>query len=274
MSTKLKIDDFKSSFNCKLCSKPLEKPVTLPCGGTICQNHIDPKKEPKWFCLICSRVHLAPENGFQVNEFINKLLEMGINQIKLSPTFEFCKSTLADLAEHLRTVEAFQNDPDIYVYSYFEELKRKIDLRRENLKLEIDDYSDAKIKEINQLQSQCNLTSRQFGEFEEALEEAHLKLKDLEASFDSFEFNDIKFDKIIDMASELKTELDSKLNEYKSSLLGNRDYMFKFDKLSVEDIFGTIHVTSAFSFEVSIKSWDKYYTLKKGSHKKGRIFVS
>lgn len=248
--SKLKIDDFKSTFDCKLCSKLLEKPVTLPCGVTICQKHIEVKKENKWLCLICNRVHAEPDNGFQINEFISKLLEMGINQIKLSPTHEFCKNTLEDLDEHMKILEIFASDPDNYVYSYFEELKRKVDLRRENLKQEIDEYSAAKIKEINQLQSQCHLISNKFGDFEEAMEEAEAKRKDLVDSFDSFEFNDIKYDKIIDMAGDLKSDIDIKLHEYKNSLLGNRDYHFKSSKLCIEDIFGSINISSTYSFEV------------------------
>lgn len=36
-------------------------------------------------------------------------------------------------------MEIFENDADSYIYGYFEEIKRQVDLRREELKLSIDD---------------------------------------------------------------------------------------------------------------------------------------
>ena len=47
----------------------------------------------------------------------------------------------------------------IYFNEYFEELKRQVDLRREELKLKLDNYSDEIIQSIESTKDNCHLCS-------------------------------------------------------------------------------------------------------------------
>ncbi len=78
----LKFEKINQLFNCTFCSKLLHKPVVLPCGKTVCKMHAAEfdKKE----CIFCTKVHQIPEDGFPVNEFVEKQLEMQLNKINFN----------------------------------------------------------------------------------------------------------------------------------------------------------------------------------------------
>jgi len=61
---------------------------------------------------------------------------MELNKLKLSPKFEACKQIIDETLNTVKKIESVQKDPQNYVYEYFEEIKRQVDLRREDLKVD------------------------------------------------------------------------------------------------------------------------------------------
>ena len=67
-------------FTCKVCNKYLKNPVVLPCGETICNEHVDLKaaeNESNYFiykCQICNVDHKAFEEGFSSSKALIGLL--------------------------------------------------------------------------------------------------------------------------------------------------------------------------------------------------------
>jgi len=45
------------------CKLILENPITLPCGNSICQHHLEGISE-KFDCMFCNEEHQIPKNGF------------------------------------------------------------------------------------------------------------------------------------------------------------------------------------------------------------------
>lgn len=80
--------------------------------------------------------------------------------------------------DNMAKIEALENNGENYIKDYFEDIKREVDLRREDLKLKIDDYSDSIIqsknkkqvdwirlsKEVNHLQTEIYKSSNQLDE--------------------------------------------------------------------------------------------------------------
>ena len=64
--------DLKCQF--EDCGLILEKPVTLLCENTVCQQHLD-EFETKFKCQFCHKQHSVPEEGFFVNEEIERNIE-------------------------------------------------------------------------------------------------------------------------------------------------------------------------------------------------------
>ena len=74
MQQKRKNEEF-SEYICDFfgCEKYLKEPVTLPCGQTVCKEHLNDAEE-KFKCQFCDYNHMKPEKGFQVNIKMNSLL--------------------------------------------------------------------------------------------------------------------------------------------------------------------------------------------------------
>ena len=53
----------------KNCGKFFENPILLPCGNTICRNHINEQTSEKisgkfFLCSLCDESHKIPDEGF------------------------------------------------------------------------------------------------------------------------------------------------------------------------------------------------------------------
>jgi hypothetical protein len=60
--------------------------------------------------------------------------------------FEECNKVLNETTNNISTLEALQKDPGSYIYDYFGEIIRQVDLRREELKSKANRYSDEMIQ--------------------------------------------------------------------------------------------------------------------------------
>ena len=65
---------------CNICKKYLKNPVLLPCGETICNQHVDLKKSENaenysvYKCQICKENHYAYDEAFSSNKIAINLL--------------------------------------------------------------------------------------------------------------------------------------------------------------------------------------------------------
>ena len=80
MSSQFKVDELKTLFNCKYCSKLLVNPVALPCGVTVCESHVAGIIDGE--CIYCNKKH---DNEHKINEVLKKMLDLEVNSIKLCP---------------------------------------------------------------------------------------------------------------------------------------------------------------------------------------------
>lgn len=76
-----------------------------------------------------------------------------------------------------------------YIYEYFADIKTQADLRREELKEKIDNYSDDIIKSIDNTQLYYTDVSEKIGIITENLEKSKNLLDLLMTQFDTFEIN-------------------------------------------------------------------------------------
>ena len=128
--------DLICEYEC--CKLILENPVALPCGNTLCREHLTELND-KFICYFCKEEHLIPANGFVINKTTNKIVN---NYFQLNPLRTKIKELFEELNE---SIEDYQKlDPNVYVFDYFGEIRNKVDLHREELKKEIDQRSDIK----------------------------------------------------------------------------------------------------------------------------------
>jgi hypothetical protein len=98
-----------------------------------------PKDSNTFPCKLCDDEHYIPKKGFAINKTIQNALDIKLNTLKLNPVYEECKSEINDAKISIQKIEILEKDPDNYIFEYFEEFKRQVDIRREELKLKLDE---------------------------------------------------------------------------------------------------------------------------------------
>ncbi len=187
-----KFEKLNELFNCKLCSKLLHEPILLPCSKTVCKIHTEVIASKE--CNFCTKFHHIPEDGFPANEFVEKQLEMQLNRINFN-FFHFtdCQILLEDLNKKINEVEFIRNDTENFIYEYFSEITREVDLRRDTLIRVITEYSNKIIEKINKLRQECLFSSsHELKTAEEVLDTCKLEMNELKEMFESFEMYDKK----------------------------------------------------------------------------------
>ncbi len=134
-------------------------------------------------------------------------------------------------------LESLRNNPDQYVYDYFEELKRQVDLRRETFKQEIDVCSDQIIRELENKKSELMKLNRTIELITKDIGALFIELKQLEDDFES-RFRELDYMK---SCCSVETTLEQMLEKCQDSVLQNKKYSFEFDKeMKSENFFGSV----------------------------------
>jgi len=241
-----KIEIVKSFLDCEQCNKLLVDPVVIACGKFICKIHLDKllthefKKKNTFICGICQEEHFIPKNGFVVHNRLQNLLDVELNKLASSPMFEECRKEIENAKENMIEIGLLEKNAENYIYDYFEDIKRQVDIRREDLKFKIDTYSDQIIKSVEMDQMNLIQLSKEANQLTNNIEKSKTDLNQLIAQFDILEFNDKKFEDIKASVAVVNQEFNNILAEYQDSLISNKKCTFEFKELSIEDIFGRV----------------------------------
>ena len=86
-------------------------------------------------------------------------MDIKLKTLKLNPVYEECITEINDAKINIQKIEILEKDPENYIFEYIEEFKRQVDLRREELKLKLDNCSDEIIKS-KKIVSSCQKNAR------------------------------------------------------------------------------------------------------------------
>jgi len=241
-----KVNEVKASFDCDLCNKLLVDPVVMACGNFICKAHLDKlltnasNEKSILICGICQEEHLIPKKGFMVNNRLQKLLRLELNALKVSPVFDECIKEIEEAKENVVKIGLLEKNAENYIYDYFEDIKRQVDIRREDLKFKIDKYSDEIIKSVEMNQMNHIKLSKEINEIRTNIELSKEELNKSMLQFDNLEFNDKKFEDIKSSVAVVNQKFNKILGEYQDSLINNKKYSFEFKESPIVDIFGRV----------------------------------
>jgi WD40 repeat protein len=219
------------------CKLILENPITLPCGNSICQHHLEGISE-KFDCMFCNEEHQIPKNGFSINKSFNLILNSYFEKNLL---IKEIKESLDNLNQLIYEHEKF--DSETYVFDYFHDLINKIDLHREELIKEINEISDDLIKKLKERQKICkpNATNLAKTSFDKLKTDVLPSWKHLVKVPEKNE------DEMNDLLKKLKYEVKQVKNEtkkYKKDLLMNESIVFK--KHEKSSLFGELIIKHAY----------------------------
>ncbi|CAF0858232.1 unnamed protein product [Brachionus calyciflorus] len=166
---------------CEFCNKSIDDLylITLTCGFVVCYDHIVDSID----FFMCHE-HLINKNTcFSMKKNRNKIEEINrLSQIKLYQT-------------KLNEIKEIKNDPKYYVNEFVSSLMNKIDVRREQIKLDLNLSVD---KAFDDFYDQADCIKDNYEKFLE------LKLKDLDFS---------KLEKILDI-KEVQIVEQNQLNPF------------------------------------------------------------
>lgn len=91
-------------LNCRKCKEKLDEPLILPCSANICSLCIRSIQieDSKFNCIVCSKKHSMPEEGFPINEPLKTLLSMKPSEVYRSQDVELLKSTLNEIQKKIK----------------------------------------------------------------------------------------------------------------------------------------------------------------------------
>ena len=227
-------EDLVCDYDC--CKMILESPVTLPCGNTLCKEHLD-KFYEKFTCFLCNEEHQIPKNGFVINKTTNKIIN---NYINLNPLRKKIKASFEHLSQSIDDYEKV--DPDSFVYDYFAEIRNKVDLHREELKREVDQKSDEIIQHLKEREQKCKANlSKVEKENVDELKKNNLPFWKQKLRMPNINENDLN-----DLSSVLNDNIKiikNRKRKYENSLLLNKS--IKFDKYEKSSLFGKLIINNS-----------------------------
>jgi hypothetical protein len=125
-------------------------------------------------------------------------------------------------------LEALKKDPEGFLYGYFAKVIRDVDLRRETLIRDINNYSDQMIDQIEKTKKKCMELSTQIEDISTLLESYAGELKKLKESFNTLD------------ADKLGGMMEESIRQCKYSLLQKKYFSCQFEEINVEKIFGKV----------------------------------
>ena len=144
----------KSELICNICKLILKDPVSLPCSHAVCAEHFrdGTSKNGMIKCLICLIDFDVPTSGFEANLALTNLLN---SESYLSAEEKSIKRELNYLIERLKymhgIVKSKHQIMEVTSFDHFSEIRRQIDIRREELYAKIDNNKEEPKAEIDEI---------------------------------------------------------------------------------------------------------------------------
>jgi len=169
-------------------------------------------------------------------------MELGGHQIDFGKTFEYGKNVLKDLDKTIREYEHINNDPNHFIFNYFSELKNQCDIKREEIKLEIDNHFDALLQEIEDLSNeyQRGAKFKNSEKISNEIEQSKKNINDWIKEYDTTVIDEKTRDKIIFKSKFAKVKLDKELEILKRNLLKNKSFSISGNKSFDKRLLGSV----------------------------------
>ena len=233
------------TITCISCKEKLKAPVILPCGHSICKHHVDEEEEKsnkrrKIQCKSCNKTHNIPKNGFVPNKTLESLIEINIDQLDLGKEYNSVLEKLNDFEELLEQFNKAKNDPETRIHSVLSDLRNKVDLKREELKQDIDKKALEIIEKINEYEKECKESIKLHSNLDSKICEWENELKQSRLFLNTLERNTVKWNEISNkMTSNLK-DLQSEFFKLNGNLFLNRLNDFIYSDLKLTNDFHVV----------------------------------
>lgn len=229
------MDLLSDAIKCITCKEILKMPVSLPCGHSVCNDHVkklgDENMTNQIYCQQCDEFFDIPTNGFPTNRALEILLKRNIDKIDLGEehksTIEKC-SLFGDLLERFNKI---RNDPESRINEEISQLKNQVDLRREELKEKIDKESLKMIEKLDEFEKECKVKAallKSDSKLNEKFESWQNSLKEWQKSLDTFERKNDDWSRILKESTSTLIDLHKEFINFNREIFLSRLKEFKY----------------------------------------------
>ena len=233
--------NIKDDFTCKHCKKTFLDPVFLTCcGENICKKHIDKLllQTTNVSCMFCEKV--LPKQEFHINKVLKNLIDRELHTLTIDQKYQ---DVLEQLKKKISQIENIHDDPENAIYTKISELKRHVDLDRENAKIKIDKSADEIIKKLDSYETDLKAGCKSISDSEyneKLVASMKIKLAEYESVLRSlgktYQDRENKSKEIQHASFILETEIQ----EYESKLFKNKT--LEYAPMSDTTVFGKLIV--------------------------------
>ena len=143
-----------NALKCVKCHNVFTRPVTLPCGHTICQSHINEAADEQIvFCTKCGRSH--DNKGFIVNQALANMIEAQLDSLDFGQRHKESFESFEKLKNQLHDNQLIVDDPDYFIHETISEMKNRVLLKSERLKLRIDEITQELLDDLDGYEKRC-----------------------------------------------------------------------------------------------------------------------
>ncbi len=152
--------------------------------------------------------------------------------------FDENKFSIENAKNLANKIDFIQKNAEIYINQYFQDVIIDVDLRREILKAEIDNYSDELIESLKKKQKDCIDISKESNELKEKIEYSKIELDELIKKINDIEYK-MKVKNIDEKFRNLKVDFETNLAKYKSLYTENK-LSLSFFEIPIQEVFGKL----------------------------------
>lgn len=173
-----------TAIKCANCQNNLEMPVFLPCSDSICKKHTNQNQESV-ICHKCGIEHKIPKGGFPANKALAEIIETEIEKLDFGKTHHQAKESCKLFENELKELEVTLKDPSHYTDQKINDLKNKVQLKGEKLKLRIDQEMDKLFEALKEYERQSK-TFLSTNEYKNETAKLSNELKISQSNLDSW----------------------------------------------------------------------------------------
>ena len=234
--------NIKEQLTCKVCYQIYKDPITLPCGCNTCKQHVEEaiskSSSNKFMCPLCNEENI--NQRFNINRIIETMVEKELHKFEIDSEH---KLILSSFKKEITKLEALIRDPENVIYEKIGELKLKVDLEREEMKIEIDKLADGLIQQLetfeNNFKAGCR-TNIDLEHYNGLVKLSRKQLGEYEKCLELFSSKKEERDEKSRQAEKLVNKLRLEIKEAETKLFANRSITYKPSGIASRDLFGKL----------------------------------
>ena len=239
--------NIKEDFRCKYCNETFNDPVSLfCCGENVCKKHIDELllQTENISCMFCDKA--LPKQEFHINKVLKNLIDRELHNLTIDQKYE---DVLEQLKKKINQIENMHVDPKNAIYNKICELKRQVDLDRENTKLIIDQAADVIINKLDSYETELKAECHSISDSEynvNLVANMKNKLAEYERILRSLSKSNQDREKKCKEIHHATFILESEIEEYEFKLFKNKTLEYEPMKNKIGRVFGKLIVSIIF----------------------------